>query len=500
VFLGGQTKEDQKRDEIFYNETLAPDEVDRLLYPKVLINAVRYEKNGNKIKKIANIEYKKDDDNLIIKGNNLIAIASLLKRFENKIKCIYIDPPYNTGNDSFNYNDKFNHSTWLVFMKNRLEIAKKLLRDDGVIFVQCDDNEQAYLKVLMDEIFGRDNAETIIWNKEAEGKSGTLKQVNRYRGIHEYIILGFKNKFNTQFNKISEPVLGRENELNTANLAVNADRVVEGHSNWLEIVSPTGKIWYEHWKFDNKTIKKYLKENLIYFGKDGNNKPRLIIPMDDRRKVFIESIINKGSTTIGRLELECLFGKGSFSFPKPEILIKNIIEISTNENDIVLDFFLGNGTTAAVAHKMGRRYIGIEQMNYIEDIAVERLKKVIEGEQGGISKSINWQGGGSFVYCELKKLNQKYVEEIQIAQDSGQLRNIYDDLVGSGYISSKVKPSEINANSEEFLQLSIDDQKKFLLELIDLNLLYVNYCDIDDEEFEVSDADKKFTKSFYGEE
>ncbi|UWV83671.1 DNA methyltransferase [Mycoplasmopsis felis] len=124
-----------------------------------------------------------ENDNLIIKGNNLIALASLLKRYEGKVKCIYIDPPYNTGNDSFNYNDSFNHSTWLVFMKNRLELARRLLSEDGVIFVQCDDNEQAYLKVLMDDIFGRQNTETLIWNKEAENKSGTLKQVKRFRSI-----------------------------------------------------------------------------------------------------------------------------------------------------------------------------------------------------------------------------------------------------------------------------------------------------------------------------
>ncbi|WP_334687051.1 site-specific DNA-methyltransferase [Mycoplasmopsis felis] len=142
-------------------------------------NAKRYTKDGVQ----ENISFD-ENDNLIIKGNNLIALASLLKRYEGKVKCIYIDPPYNTGNDSFNYNDSFNHSTWLVFMKNRLELARRLLSEDGVIFVQCDDNEQAYLKVLMDDIFGRQNTETLIWNKEAENKSGTLKQVKRFRSIH----------------------------------------------------------------------------------------------------------------------------------------------------------------------------------------------------------------------------------------------------------------------------------------------------------------------------
>ncbi|WP_313771115.1 site-specific DNA-methyltransferase [Mycoplasmopsis felis] len=176
--VGGQNKDDQKRDEIFYNEIIASDEINQMLAAKVLSNAKRYTKDGVQ----ENISFD-ENDNLIIKGNNLIALASLLKRYEGKVKCIYIDPPYNTGNDSFNYNDSFNHSTWLVFMKNRLELARRLLSEDGVIFVQCDDNEQAYLKVLMDDIFGRQNTETLIWNKEAENKSGTLKQVKRFRSI-----------------------------------------------------------------------------------------------------------------------------------------------------------------------------------------------------------------------------------------------------------------------------------------------------------------------------
>ena len=150
VLEGGQTKEDQKRSEIFYNETLAPDEVDRLLYPKVLTNAKRYTTDGVE----DNIASFDDSDNLIIKGNNSLALSSLLSKYEGRIKCIYIDPPYNSGKkNSFGYNDNFNHSSWLTFMKNRIELAKRLLTPDGVLLVQCDDKEQAYLKVLCDEIF-----------------------------------------------------------------------------------------------------------------------------------------------------------------------------------------------------------------------------------------------------------------------------------------------------------------------------------------------------------
>ncbi|WP_322908593.1 site-specific DNA-methyltransferase [Mycoplasmopsis felis] len=494
VLEGGQSKDDQKRNEIFYNEIIASDEINQMLAPKVLSNAKRYTKDGIQ----ENISFD-ENDNLIIKGNNLIALASLLKRYEGKVKCIYIDPPYNTGNDSFNYNDSFNHSTWLVFMKNRLELAKILLSEDGVIFVQCDDNEQAYLKVLMDDIFGRQNTETLIWNKEAENKSGTLKQVKRFRSIHEFINISYKNINNISFNKISEPIKGRENELNTANLAVNEDNYSADHPNNFEIVSPSGIKWFKHWKFDINQINDLIKQDLLYFGKDGTKQPRLIIPMDHRRKVYLESILNNGSTTMGRNEIEKLFDSKIFSYPKPEILINKIIDSSTNQNDLILDFFLGSGTTAAVAHKMNRRYIGIEQMDYIQDITIERLKKVIDGEQGGISKSVNWNGGGSFVYCELLENTNSLISQIQDASNENItiIKNlIYSDNRIVPYLTTK----ELQDVDKDFETLSLKDKKQALIKLIDKNKLYVNYSDIDDASFNINKADKKFSKSFYDKE
>ncbi|WP_322901900.1 site-specific DNA-methyltransferase [Mycoplasmopsis felis] len=493
VLEGGQNKDDQKRDEIFYNEIIASDEINQMLAPKVLSNAKRYTKDGVQ----ENITFD-ENDNLIIKGNNLIALASLLKRYEGKVKCIYIDPPYNTGNDSFNYNDSFNHSTWLVFMKNRLELARRLLSEDGVIFVQCDDNEQAYLKVLMDDIFGRQNTETLIWNKEAENKSGTLKQVKRFRSIHEFINISYKNINNISFNKISEPIKGREKELNTANLAVNEDNYSADHPNNFEIVSPSGIKWFKHWKFDINQINDFIKQDLLYFGKDGTKQPRLIIPMDHRRKVYLESILNNGSTTMGRNEIEQLFSSKIFSYPKPEILINKIIDASTQLGDLILDFFLGSGTTAAVAHKMNRRYIGIEQMDYINDITVERLKKVIDGEQGGISKSVNWNGGGSFVYCELLENTNSLISQIQDASDENItiIKNlIYSDNRIVPYLTTK----ELQGVDKDFESLSLKDKKQALIKLIDKNKLYVNYSDIDDSSFNINDSDKKFSKSFYKE-
>lgn len=180
------------------------------------------------------------------------------------------------------------------------------------------------------------------------------------------------------------------------------------------------------------------------------------------------------------------------------MLIKRIIECFTNENDIVLDFFLGSGTTAAVALKMKRQFIGVEQMDYIEDLAVVRLNNVISGEMFGISKALKWQGGGSFVYCELKELNQEYLKQIQNAGSDPQLIELYIKISKSKFINSKLKTSNIESNVNDFESLSTESKRKLLIQLLDLNMLYVNYSDIDDEEYQVSAGDKSFNRSFYG--
>ena len=184
---------------------------------------------------------------------------------------------------------------------------------------------------------------------------------------------------------------------------------------------------------------------------------------------------------------------------KPEKLIQRLFGLFTDQDDIVMDYHLGTGTTCAVAHKMGMHYIGIEQLDYGQDDSLVRLQNVIAGEQGGISKSVDWQGGGSFVYCELAKLNQAVAEEIEAAADEEILSAIYERMIQSGFISYKVNPAAIAAAADDFAALSLDDKKRFLMEILDKNLLYVNYCDIDDEEFGISEADKAFTRSFYRE-
>lgn len=508
VLEGGQTKEDQKRDEIFYNETLAPDQVNRLLAPKALGNAKRYTKDGVE----ENIEFNKDD-NLIIKGNNLLGLSSILERYEGQVKCIYIDPPYNTGTDSFGYNDSFNHSTWLTFMKNRIEFAKKLLRDDGVIFIQCDDNEQAYLKVLMDSIFGRLNYDSIIWRKIEENAStgGTMKITNTIRKDHEYILAYYIDKSKFRSNKFYElpnfegDYKNLDNdprgEFKAGSISMKGTKTSE---NYYSVITPSGREVSRVWRVSKEEFEELDKDNRIYYGKNGNAIPQVKIFLQEERLVTPKSIFeNMGSAYSAKENLNTIFNsldEDVFPTPKPEALIERIIKISTQSGDLILDFHLGSGTTAAVAHKMGRKYIGIEQMDKQIEIIMKRLPKVIDGEQGGISKSVDWEGGGSFVYCELLEDTESLIKELEDAQTSEEIKDVLNKAIDNGKLIPSVLPKDLKDTEEDFKKLSLDEQKNLVMELLNKNTLYVNLSDIDDEEYKVNEADKKFTRSFYGEE
>ena len=397
----GYTEKKSKRREVFYNEVLARDEIDSLFSPKAFCNAKRYEVGKSslckKLNRDAELNKKRGlpedtiTDNLIIKGNNLLALHSLKEEFAGKVKLIYIDPPYNTGNDSFAYNDNFNHSSWLTFMKNRLEIARELLKEDGAIFVQCDDNEQAYLKLLMDDTFGRENfVSTIVWKR----KRGRDNSARWFSKAHEYFLVYAKQKNILYFNLIE---MDEETKLQYK----NPDNDKRG--NWRMLAcwarGTQGGVKYD---FTTKGGQ-HFSERLWLFSKENlknlDQEDKLVIRGDNiYRKLFIhehkgqvlESIWSDASNAANAAdEIKNLFGSIVFDTPKPEPFIQRIIELSSSESDIVLDYHLGSGTTAAVAHKMNRQYIGVEQMDYIDTVTIERLKKVIEGEQGGISKLEN---------------------------------------------------------------------------------------------------------------
>lgn len=415
VFIGGQEKEDEKANENFLHEIINANEIARLFEPKVMTNIKRYSKD-----KVESNPAITEKDNLIIKGNNLLALYSLLDKadgealYRDKVKLIYIDPPYNTGNDSFNYNDNFSHSTWLTFMKNRLEVAREFLRDDGVIFITLDDNESAYLKVLCDEVFGRENfIADVVWNSRKSVQNDTIISLATNHNL-------FYAKNKTSLNKNDFRLAVDESKFkyddndgrgkykadpfDAPNIRPNLTYPIVNPNTGEAYMPPVGR----HWRTGQKEYEDFLRDNRILFGQTGKSKPQL--------KKYLNEEKGKGSvattlwndldtTTNATKHLEKMFGKKIFDTPKPENLIERIMQLATSKNDLIMDYHLGSGTTCAVAHKMGRRYIGIEQMDYIEDIAVERMKKVIDGEQGGISKALDWQGGGEFVYMELKELD-----------------------------------------------------------------------------------------------
>ena len=314
--------------------------------------------------------------NIYIEGDNLEVLKLLQESYLGKVKMIYIDPPYNTGKD-FVYRDNFTqdkesydeeigikdeegnrlfqntesngrfHSDWCSMIYPRLKLARNLLSEDGVIFISIDDNEVRNLKNICDEIFGDNNVEVQIWNKEASGSSGTLKATTTIRRIHEYVVCAYKNYKETQFVKVHEALAGRENEFQTANLAVNIENEKTAHENYFTITNKFGETFTRQWKWSKEEIDRLIQEDLIYWGNDGHKQPRLIIPTDERRTTFLLSILNYGGTTIGRKDFETLMGESiEFSYPKPVILLSKLIETATIDNTIILDFFSGSGSTA----------------------------------------------------------------------------------------------------------------------------------------------------------
>ncbi|GAA6836790.1 site-specific DNA-methyltransferase [Helicobacter pylori] len=460
VLLGNAKDNNTKSNELFYHEILHKKEIDTLLKKKALC---RFEMHGEGDLESA---LKDRNTNYLIKGNNLIALHSLKKKFAKQVKCIYIDPPYNTGNDSFNYNDNFNHSSWLVFMKNRLEIAREFLSDDGSIYINLDYNEVHYCKVLMDEIFKRENFRSeIIWRMGF--LSGYKMAAKKYIRNHDTILFYSKSD-NYLFNKTyieNKDFL----QLLTKNEVQNAFK----------------KFSFPQEKVDDfLTFINYENRGEKYPLEDTWNSNK----WDKLNSIAIDSSVSRVDETIA-------INDENFKGQKPESLIQRILEVSTNENDLVLDFFAGSGTTCAVAHKMKRRYIGIEQMDYIETITKERLKKVIEGEQGGISKKCGFKGGGSFVYAELKEVNLEVKKQILNAKSKSECLKIFNTLNERFLKRADCKIGEIH--SEEFQNLDLNEQKRICCALLDSNEDYLNLGDIDEDAWGIDEITKKYNEIFY---
>ena len=539
VLEGGQSREEDKREEIFFNETLAQDEITQLLEPKVLTNAKRYTTEGEKpLDKFNRNEKGIITNNLIIKGNNLLALHSLKEEFAGKVKLIYIDPPFNTGNDSFKYNDSFNHSTWLSFMKNRLTVAKDLLREDGLIFINVDDIEEAYLKVLSDEVFGINNFINVIAVKSST-PSGTKtahkdKTIIKQKDLILVYKKGDKVTLNPQYSKRDNwdnhySLILEKNKKGEYSLSKLVTKLKE-----LKILNDTQKL--DDLNIENKSFKEFYLANSSSICRLQSHKNIEADKISRTKKDSVyEHIVNgvskglyyngqvitplsqgikkvyayqKFSEDLGMLlcdfwtdiDFQNTQNEGGVSFPtakKPEVLIARIIELATNENDIVMDYHLGSGTTCAVAHKIGRQYLGIEQLDYGENDSVKRLQNVINNEQSGVSKAYNWKGGGEFVYLELKKYNQTFIEQIESAKDTKAVLKIWSAMKAKSFLNYNVDLQKQEAHIEEFKALSLAEQKQHLVELLDKNQLYVNLSSLNDKDFAVSAEEKKVTQDFY---
>lgn len=369
-------------------------------------------------------------DNMLIHGDNLLALKALEQDYTGKVKCIYIDPPYNTGNAFEHYDDGLEHSIWLSLMRDRLEILKRLLAEDGgSIWISIDADECHYLKVLCDEIFGRQCfVDEVIWQR-AYAPINLKKTLSR---SHDTILVYCKNPIGFELNK-----LPRSEEANAR--YKNPDNDPRGYwkssdlsvgpaveKNIYEIETPSGRKCFPpkgySWRVSLEKLKEMISDNRIWFGPDGSSTPSIKRFLSEVKKGIVATTLwtyqEVGHNQDAKKEIKVLFPdeKNPFDTPKPERLIQRVITLATNPGDLVLDSFLGSGTTAAVAHKMGRRWIGVEMENTAHTYCQPRLRKVIDGEDlGGITKAVNWQGGGGFKFYELASsliVKDKYGQQI----------------------------------------------------------------------------------------
>jgi adenine-specific DNA-methyltransferase len=523
VLEGGQTKEDQKRKEIFWNETLAGDEIDRLFEPKVLTNWKIFDKKGEQ-----KVEKFTKKNNLIIKGNNLISAYSALKIYKGLVKLVYLDPPYNTSGaaNTFSYNNTFNHSTWLSFMKNRLELARKLLCKEGIVAVSIDNEEVFYLGVLMDQVFGRENRLGVL---AVVHNPGGRQDDQFFPSAHEHLLVYARNKEYAKINTlgISEKKLkeykeedeyGRyklrgfrrsgSNSLRTERPKLFYPIYIDPESNSFSLEPKDGykkllpideKSVERCWRWGPTTFsdkfEKYIEFKKVKGEWDIYTKERESDYQGEKAKSFWFRSEYTGQT--GTNELKNTFGKKVFSYPKSPFFMRDVIQVLTNEDDIVIDFFAGSGTTGVVAHKLKRQYILIEQLEYIEPIPVSRLLKTIQGDQTGISKEVNWKGGGSFVYAELAENAASYLDKIKAIKNTEEAVALWNHLKQESFISYRLSPNEFDENISTFEELELDDQKKLLIATIDKNHLYINYADMDDATYNISDEDKELNNQFY---
>ena len=542
VLEGGMSNEEEGKCEIFYNETLAPDEIDRLKAPKLLTNIKRITASGEQQVERFN---RRDDgttelgrkstgritDNLLIKGNNFCALHSLKAEFENRVKLIYIDPPYNTTGptNSFLYNNNFNHSTWLTFMKNRLEVSKKLLRDDGFIAIAIDHYELFYLGVLADEIFGRENRLGIV---SVYINPKGRQHESFFSASTEYMLVYTKNRSVAKFNKVTiddektatfNLIDEDDKKYRLDNFARERNSTLRENkpefyypiyvSNDLTDITLTKKEnYYEVYpvRGDKEFTWKVIPDSFIernktgeYVAKNENGKVKIYNKYYEQqvfkniwtdKKYFPEF---QGTNIIKKL-----FGKNVFTYPKSVYLVQDAIKIMTSGDDIILDFFGGSGTTAHAVLDLNkqdggnRQFILCEQMNYIESVTKARIAKVIQNHANEID--FNKNAKNEFIYVELASLNQTFIDAIDKADNLDIILKIREKILQS-HVTQYQLDHEAAHDDQAFVGLDLNEQKQILIKMLDKNQLYVNYSERTDALFKCNQTDITLSEDFYKE-
>ncbi|GET28166.1 site-specific DNA-methyltransferase [Prolixibacter sp. SD074] len=521
ILEGGQSRDEDEREEIFFNEILAQDEITQLLEPKVLTNAKRIDKDGDKLLD----QFKRNEngtitDNLIIKGNNLLALHTLKKEFAGKVKLIYIDPPYNTGGlgDTFTYNNSFKRSTWLTFMYNRLIAAKDLLRKDGVLIVAIDENEQPHLGVMLKEFFKDYEVHCITIVHNPRGVQGT-----NFSYTHEYAFFVVPKGKKLIGNRIID-----ESEIDFSNLRnwggeslrsdakncfypivvdpktseiIEFGEVCEDdfHPSKREIIKD-GKVYIypidndnieRKWRYARQSVEE-IKDLLRARKKSGQWDVEIGKNFGQYKTVWIDPKYDAneyGTKIVSRLVPE-----NKFSFPKSLYNVKDCVYavVGNDKDAIVLDYHAGSGTTAHAVLELNkedggnRKFIMCEQMDYVETVTSKRVQRVIEQN-----------GSDEFIYLELKKYNQTFIEQIEEAKDTEALLQVWEQMKAKSFLNYNVDIKKQDEHLEEFKALSLAEQKQHLCELLDKNQLYVNLSSLNDADFTCTAEEKKVTQNFY---
>lgn len=529
VLEAGMSKEDVGREERFLHLEIDSKDIDTLEEPKVLTNFRYIDKNNEKtLDANSDIEFFDTEgnlkQNLLIKGNNLLALYTLRERLAGQVQLIYIDPPYNTKGDanSFAYNNNFNHSSWLVFMKNRLETAKELLKDEGFIAITIDHSELFYLGVLADEVFGRENRVGIVTIvHKPEGRN----QEKFFGTSNEFMLVYAKNKDLADFEQVildkdtaqnfnEEDVEGKFRLKNFIRLTDGKYSLRENKPHFFypiyvshdlsefsvtdkkgfnEVLPITEKGIERTWKTTPATFIKLVQGGNIVAKKE--NHGVVLYEKLRENQVIKTHWIRKEyhAYHFGTKLLEKILGSKEFNFPKSIYAVQDALKLMTSNNDIILDFFSGSGTTGHATLMLNsedggnRKFILVEQMDYIENVTKERLTKVIKSDYQN----------DSFVFLTLKQYNQEYVDRITEATSLSELEDIYVEMRNNAFLKFWFDRKEFEKD-ENFRKLDINQRKQKLIDVLDENQLYLNHADMNDARHNVTTDEKTLTEKFYG--